>query len=277
MVRVQYLTGARPGEICVIRGTDIDTSGKHWLYYPGRDLGPEGQHKTAHRGHQRVIVIGPQAQGILRPFLSGDPSAYLFSPAAARAEFDAERRRNRRTPLTPSAKKRRPKQNAQRRPGRRYTVSSYGHAIRAACLQAGTRIRLTLAETDQTIALKLEAFSLGPCRKRKPANTVEGWLVRITGRTLTIAKSRNHCEHTVTLAPEAPISRNGNPCALEDLKTAIPFWHPHQLRHTRATELRRRFGLEATQAILGHASLGATQVYAEVDRLTAERIMGEVG
>src|SRR5262249_45037080 len=33
---------------------------------------------------------------------------------------------------------------------------------------------------------------------------------------------------------------------------AIPHWHPHQLRHTHATEVRRRFGLEAAQVSLGH-------------------------
>ena len=32
-------------------------------------------------------------------------------------------------------------------------------------------------------------------------------------------------------------------------------WHPHQLRHSFATEVRRRFGIDATRAVLGH-SLG---------------------
>jgi integrase len=32
-----------------------------------------------------------------------------------------------------------------------------------------------------------------------------------------------------------------------------PRWHPHQLRHTAATEIRAKFGLEAAQAVLGHA------------------------
>jgi site-specific recombinase XerD len=41
--------------------------------------------------------------------------------------------------------------------------------------------------------------------------------------------------------------------------------------------LRRRYGLDIAQAILGHASLGATQVYAEVDQQTAIRVMGEIG
>lgn len=61
------------------------------------------------------------------------------------------------------------------------------------------------------------------------------------------------------------------------LKAGVPVWAPNQLRHARGTEIRRRYGLEASQAVLGHAELGVTQVYAEVDRETARRVMLEVG
>jgi integrase len=103
MVRVQLLTGARPGEVCMMRGCDLDTTGPVWLYYPGRDQGDEGQHKTAHHGHSRVIAIGPKAQEILKPFLKPEnPQAYLFSPQESRAEYQALRRKNRKTKVTPS-------------------------------------------------------------------------------------------------------------------------------------------------------------------------------
>ena len=39
---------------------------------------------------------------------------------------------------------------------------------------------------------------------------------------------------------------------------ALPHWHPHQLRHTHATEVRRRFGLEAAQVALGHSQAQVT-------------------
>jgi integrase len=45
----------------------------------------------------------------------------------------------------------------------------------------------------------------------------------------------------------------------------VAHWSANQLRHTRATEIRSQFGLEATAAILGHAEVGVTQVYAEAD------------
>lgn len=41
-------------------------------------------------------------------------------------------------------------------------------------------------------------------------------------------------------------------------------WHPNQLRHTRATEIRATAGLDAAAAVLGHSRVETTQVYAEV-------------
>ena len=54
-------------------------------------------------------------------------------------------------------------------------------------------------------------------------------------------------------------------------------WHPHQLRHNAATRLRREYGLEAAQVILGHKTLSVTEVYAEKNVAAARKIMGEVG
>ena len=54
-------------------------------------------------------------------------------------------------------------------------------------------------------------------------------------------------------------------------------WSPNRLRHSAATEIRKRFGLEGAQVILGHASADVTQVYAERDLQKAVEIMREVG
>lgn len=54
-------------------------------------------------------------------------------------------------------------------------------------------------------------------------------------------------------------------------------WSPNQLRHTAATEIRKRYGLEGAQVTLGHASADVTQVYAERDLALAATIMREVG
>lgn len=54
-------------------------------------------------------------------------------------------------------------------------------------------------------------------------------------------------------------------------------WHPNQLRHTRGTDLRKAFGIEAAQTVLGHANLPTTEIYAEADFAKARQIMSEVG
>lgn len=54
-------------------------------------------------------------------------------------------------------------------------------------------------------------------------------------------------------------------------------WHPHQLRHNAATELRREFGIETARIILGHKSAGMTEIYAEIDRAKAIDVMGRIG
>jgi integrase len=60
-------------------------------------------------------------------------------------------------------------------------------------------------------------------------------------------------------------------------KDKLPRWHPNQLRHSVATEVRRKFGLEAAQTVLGHAKADVTQVYAERDAKLAAEVMRRIG
>jgi integrase len=60
-------------------------------------------------------------------------------------------------------------------------------------------------------------------------------------------------------------------------KAGVPVWHPNQLRHNAATEVRAKFGLDAAQAVLGHAKADVTQVYAERDLARARAVMSEIG
>ncbi len=55
-------------------------------------------------------------------------------------------------------------------------------------------------------------------------------------------------------------------------------WHPHQLRHTAGTLIRREFGLEAAQLALGHSSAKVTDaVYAERDTARVIEVMRRIG
>jgi integrase len=54
-------------------------------------------------------------------------------------------------------------------------------------------------------------------------------------------------------------------------------WSPNQLRHAAATEIRKKFGLEAAQVVLGHSSADITQVYAERDHKLAAEVIKQIG
>jgi integrase len=54
-------------------------------------------------------------------------------------------------------------------------------------------------------------------------------------------------------------------------------WSPNQLRHNAATSIRKEFGIEAAQVILGHSQLGVTQVYAERDTAKAIEVARLIG
>jgi integrase len=130
MVQVQWLTGMRPAEVASMKAGEIDRTGAVWAYRPAR-------HKTMHKGIDRVVMIGPKAQEVLAPWLTDDPSAYLFSPRAAVEARNAERRASRRTPLTPSQAARKRKKNPRRKPGAFYTKNAYSEAVVRACSKAG--------------------------------------------------------------------------------------------------------------------------------------------
>lgn len=195
MIQVQLLGAMRPCEVVMMRACDIDMSGDVWIYEPE-------DHKNRWRGHRRLIALGPKAQILIKPYLQLNTQAYLFSPALAEAERNAQRRVQRKTPMTPSQRKRQRKANPKRPKHDRYDVHSYRRAIKYGVAQAN---------------------------KRRTADD------------------------------------------------QIPDWCPLQLRHSRATEIRKEYGLEAAQASLGHARADVTQVYAERNLAAAVRVAIETG
>lgn len=144
MVQVQLLTGMRPGEVCLMRGCDLDTTGKNWTYTPR-------EHKTEHHDMERIIDIGPRAQEILRPLLRPDLQAFLFSPEEAEAERQARRREERKTPVQPSQVLRAEQAREHGRalpPGESYTRTTYARVIRRACDAADEAARAKLEGDD---------------------------------------------------------------------------------------------------------------------------------
>jgi integrase len=88
-------------------------------------------------------------------------------------------------------------------------------------------------------------------------------------------------------APGSRYTRDSYRCAVERAvakankgrsdDNRLPHWHPNQLRHAVGTDIRRRFGLEAAQVILGHAEADVTQIYAERDWSLAAEVMRKIG
>jgi len=124
LIQLQLLTGARAGELIIMRPVDLDTSGKVWSYRPT-------EHKTAHHGHQRHIYIGPKAQTIIKPFLAGRVvTAPLLSPRDAIADKAEQAQTHRRSNQKPNHRA------TDRTVRDTYSVDSYRRAIQRACDKA---------------------------------------------------------------------------------------------------------------------------------------------
>jgi integrase len=217
MVRFQRLTGCRPGEVCIVRPCDVDTSGTVWKYKPS-------SHKTEHHGRERVVLIGPKAQDVLRPYLLRPADLFCFSPADSMRKLLERRHDARRTPQGAGNA---PGTNRVRKPRRTagacYTTLTYGRAITRAC-----------------------EVSFGmPAHLRNIPSGKESEKVEL--RRQAAAWRAKHC------------------------------WNANQLRHSVATTVRREFGLEAAQCVLGHSRADITQVYAERDMERAAGVMGKIG
>jgi integrase len=190
MVRLQSLTGCRPGEVCILRPCDVDRSGKVWSFRPA-------SHKTEHHGRERVICIGPRAQEILRPYLLRESTVYCFTPAESERKRLETRHAVRKTPLSCGN---RPSRNRKRRRklllGDRYESGAYANCIRRGADLADRKARAAAMDADPN------------CKDER----------------------------------------------------IVPRWTPNQLRHRLATDVRKRFGLEAVQVVLGHAKAEVSQI-----------------
>jgi site-specific recombinase XerD len=226
MVELQRLMGCRPGEVMAMRAMDLTMSGPVWTYRPA-------SHKNKHRGLDRVIFIGPQAQEVIKLFLTTNIEAYLFSPRAYVEGMHRRRVEQRKTKRTPSEQKRKRKTKPRRVPAERYNRRSYRVAVVRAC--------------DKAFPLPEHLR-----RRRLPDGKLEtptAWWARQTAvKKNEVREWRN--EHR---------------------------WHPLQLRHTAATAIRAKYGVEAAKVILGHTKVETTQIYAERDLGKAQDIMAEIG
>jgi integrase len=219
LVDFQLLTGCRPGEAVALRVGDIDmTAGAAlgrpdvWVYR----VRPE-TNKTAHKGRDRVVMIGPRAREMIAPLLTGRPGDPVFRKA--------------------------------RRPHGPYTVGGYRQAVEAACEAAAmAHIKAAVPAAGERLEVLRKAwrdaesaYGTSAFRKRKPT-----------------ADERRELRDAATLAGRRFRA------ALEPVAAALKAprpWFPHQLRHSAATMLEGTHGIEAAQAVLGHARPDTTRIY----------------
>ncbi|MHC5173184.1 MAG: tyrosine-type recombinase/integrase [Planctomycetota bacterium] len=133
-------TGMRPYEICEMRPFDILRDDPEcWIYIPGRDKTPVGMHKTTGYGKIKVIPLAGDCIDILKRRIDVfDSKQFVFSPKDSMNEFLANKRINRKTPLScgniPGSNR---KQNPKWKVGDAYNNSSLELACKRACVKAG--------------------------------------------------------------------------------------------------------------------------------------------
>ncbi|WP_432799915.1 tyrosine-type recombinase/integrase [Poriferisphaera sp. WC338] len=140
MMALQWHTGMRPGEVCKMRPVDIKQDDENcWLYIPGSDASPVGDHKTAWHKRVRVIPLAGAAQHIVARRMEGkNPKDYLFSPVDAVEEMKKRRYLERTTPMSCGNREgTNVKEHPMLKPGKCYDSHALNVAIKRGCKLAG--------------------------------------------------------------------------------------------------------------------------------------------
>lgn len=114
----------------------------------------------------------------------------------------------------------------------------------------------------------VEAYLFSPRESRR-----QGFDACSTHRHQPVAEPRTGRRIGVRFKPQAYGHSIRSICKAHD----IPHWSPNQLRHNMATRLRREFGLDIAQVVLGHSKADVTQMYAELDLQKAIAAIERIG
>jgi integrase len=242
MVELQRLTGMRPGEICQLRFAEVDRTGTVWVYRPA-------QHKTAHHGKTRAIHFGPRARAVITGFLRrGNPIPDSFSHLEVN--------------------------NPDHSNARRVMADAYQDAGRerdAALLRDVTRPVVLVEGCVVDPALPL--FS--PAESR--AEWARAMRAKRRSKVPPSQQNRRATKPKKTPGTKYTVAAYGYAVRKAADKANVPHWHPNQLRHLFATEVRKVHGLEAAQVLLGHSRADVTQIYAERNEKLAVTTAAAIG
>ena len=178
MLRLQSLTGMRPGDVTSMRWQDIsrepvDVDGTPCRIYT------VAAGKTEHHGHETVYALGPKAQAILEEFTPTKPGGFVFSPAATMVWLRGKRRASRKTKVTNYTDAR--DASASREFGDRYSVPTYRQAVVRACAIAEVE-RFTPHEVRHGFVTRgarmFGAYAASSAANHSRVSTTEGYMHR---------------------------------------------------------------------------------------------------
>ncbi len=112
------------------------------------------------------------------------------------------------------------------------------------------------------------------CGNRPGSNCIRRRAKRKAGLRYDVAAYRRAIHRACDVADKLAHKADAAIAADERI---VPRWSPNRLRHSAATEIRKRFGIESAQVVLGHAKPDTTLVYAQADLDKAASIMEQVG
>jgi integrase len=134
LLQLVYWTGMRPGEVCRLRGQDLDLQGsdgfgrKHeglWCYRVPAKMA----HCRSRSKQWQYYFLGPEAQEVLKPWLRDSPGEYCFQPRDAHRLEGEERCRRRRPETRVRPRQTRPSNTLPSKP---YPVSAVAQSVRRA-------------------------------------------------------------------------------------------------------------------------------------------------
>jgi integrase len=201
MLKLMWYTAMRPQEVCSMRPFDIlHDNGDCWLYVPGRDQTPVGDHKTTRFGRIRAIPLTQKSQEILAPRIRNFTSKdYIFSPRRAVSEVFKNRNSKRTTPLScgnkPGTNR---KKNPKRRPGEMYMHNALRIACKRACIKGGVDV-FTPYDLRRSVATGVRAL-LGKENARvllghANTDTTEIYLLEEVQEAIKVAKMLNSLKY----------------------------------------------------------------------------------
>jgi integrase len=159
MLHIIWATAMRPSEVCRMRPFDISRDDPDcWLYVPGSDAGPVGEHKTAHLQRVRAIPLASEAQAVLKPRIKNFRATdYIFSPVEAVQEYMDKRLDDRKTPTSCGNRRgTNRKEHPMLRPGKMYKSLILNGALKRACKRVGVE-RFTPYDLRRSAATRIRS------------------------------------------------------------------------------------------------------------------------